>query len=84
MPQIWVDASIHPHKHALSFPKGGLVLALNDNAANEWEALGAWALIPSAITYKHKIHSMTVQGERTGAGVRYKSGKFDCGAETVG
>ena len=51
-------------------PKGGLVLARHDDAANEWGALGAWALVPSAITYKPKINSRTVQGERTGAGAR--------------
>ena len=57
-------------EHALSFPKRGLVLAQHNNAANEWFALGAWALVPSAITYKHKINSRTVQGERTGARAR--------------
>ena len=53
-------------EHAISFPKGGLVLARHDDAAKEWGALGARALIPSAITYKPKINSSTVQGGRTG------------------
>ena len=38
----------------------------NDDATKEWGALGSRALVPSAITYKQKINSMTVQGERTG------------------
>ena len=38
--------------HALSCPKGGLVLARYDDAAKEWGALGDRALIPGAITYK--------------------------------
>ena len=40
-------------EHALSYPKGGLVLAWHDDAAKEWGALGAQAIIPSAITYDH-------------------------------
>ena len=55
-------------KHALSLPKWGLVIVQNDNAAKEWGALGARALVPSAITYEPKINSRTVQGGRTGAG----------------
>ena len=55
-------------ERALSFPKGGLVLARHDDSAKEWGALGARALVPSDITYKPKINSRTVQGERTGAG----------------
>ena len=53
-------------ERALSCPKGVLVLARHDNAAKDWGALGAWALVPSAITYVPKINSSTVQGERTG------------------
>ena len=56
--------------HALSCPKGVLVLAWNDDDAKEWGALGSRDLIPSAITYKPKIDSRTVSGERTGDGVR--------------
>ena len=54
-------------EHALSCPKGGLFLARHDDATKNWGALGARALVPSAITYKPKINSRTVQGERTGA-----------------
>ena len=38
-------------EHALSCPKGGLVLARHGDTAKEWGALGAQALVPSAITY---------------------------------
>ena len=38
-------------KHAISQPKGGLVLARNENAAKEWGSLVSQALIPSAISY---------------------------------
>ena len=41
-------------------------MARHDDAAKEWGALGARALVPSAITYEPKINSRTVQGERTG------------------
>ena len=71
-------------EHALSFPKGGLVLAWHGYAANEWDSLGARALVPSAITYEPKINSRTVQGERTGAGARQEGGTADGGADTVG
>ena len=37
-------------ENALSCPKGGLVLARHDDAAKEWGALGAQALVPRAIT----------------------------------
>ena len=37
-------------EHALSCPKGGLVLERNDDAEKEWGALGDRALVPSAIT----------------------------------
>ena len=37
-------------EHALSFPKGGLVLARHDDAAKEWGNLGARDLVPSART----------------------------------
>ena len=71
-------------EHALSFPKVSLVLAQHDDAVKEWGALGARAIIPSAITYKQKINSRTVQGERTGAGARQEEGEADGGTETVG
>ena len=71
-------------EHALSYPKGGLVLARHDNAAREWGSLGAQALFPSAITYEPKINSRTVQGDRTGSGARQEGGEADGGTGTVG
>ena len=71
-------------EHAISCPKGGLVLAQHDDAAKEWGALGARALIPSAISYKPKINSRKVQGEKTGEGARQEVGGSDGGADTVG
>ena len=61
-------------EHALSCPKGGLFLAWHDAAAKEWGAHGARALVPSAITYKPKINSRKVEGERTGEGARQDRG----------
>ena len=66
-------------KHALSCPKGGLALAWHDDAAKEWGPLGTQSLVPSAITYEPKINSRTLQGERTGAGVRQESVTADGG-----
>ena len=71
-------------ENTLSCPKGGLVLAWQDDSAKEWEALGSQALVPSAITYKPKINSRTVQGERTRAGAPQEGGEADGGTETVG
>ena len=71
-------------KHALSCPNDGLVLARHDDAAKEWGALGAQALVPSAITYEQKINIRTVQGHRTGVGVRQDRGESNVGANTVG
>ena len=71
-------------EQALSFPKGGLVLARHDDATKEWGSLGAWALVPSSITYEPKINSRTVQGERTGDGARQEVGEADSGTDTVG
>ena len=70
--------------HALSFPKGGLVLAWHNDAAKEWGALRSRALLPSAITYGPRINSRTVQGERTGAGARQEGGQSNGGRDTVG
>ena len=70
--------------HALSCPKGGLVLARHDNTAKEWGALGARAFVPSAINYEPKINSRTVQGESTGARARQEGGEANGGTETVG
>ena len=71
-------------EHALSCAKGGLVLARHDNSAKEWGALGARALIPSAITYEPKINSRIVQGERTRAGARQEGGEAGSVMETGG
>ena len=71
-------------ENALSCPKGSLVLTRNNYATTEWGALGAWDLVPSTITYKPKINSRTVHGERTRAGARQESGTVNDGADTVG
>ena len=71
-------------EHALSCPKGGLVLAQHDDTAKKWGALGARSLVPSAIIYEPKINSRTVQGERTGAGARQEGGVSEGGTDTVG
>ena len=49
--------------YRLSMPYYGLVLARHDDAAKEWGALGARALVPSAITYKPKINSRLVPAQ---------------------
>ena len=38
----------------------------------EWGALGSWDLVPSDKTYKPKINSRTVQGEKNGDGAQKK------------
>ena len=70
-------------EHALSCPKGGLVLARHDDAAKEWVNLGARSLVSSAITYTPKINSMTVQGERNGYRAQQKGGDTGGGTKTV-
>ena len=71
-------------EHALSCPKGGLVLARHDDAENEWGALGAWALIPSAIIYETKTNSRTVKGEMTWEGAQREGGTADGGTDIFG
>ena len=71
-------------EHVLSCPKGVLVMTRHYNATNEWGAIGARALVPSAITYEPKINSRTVQGESTGAGARQERGISNGGAFIVG
>ena len=71
-------------EHALSCPKGGLVLARHADAAKEWGALGSRALALSAITYEPKINSRTVQEERTRAGARQDREEAHGGMDTVG
>ena len=56
--------------HALSCPKVGLVMACHNSAAKELGSLAAQALTSSWISYKPKINSRTVQGERNEAGSR--------------
>ena len=70
-------------EHALSCPKGGLVLAQHDDYAKELGALGYQALVPTAITYKPKIYSSTVQGERSRAGARQEGGADEGGMDIV-
>ena len=60
--------------HALSCPKGGLVLAWHNDAAKELDALSAWALNPLFISHKTKINSRTLQGEKNGAGTCVETG----------
>ena len=60
--------------HALSCPKGGLVLAQHNDEAKEWGALSAWDINPSFISYQPKINSRTVQGERNGSGAWVATG----------
>ena len=71
-------------EHALSCPQDGLVLARHDDDTKDWGALGARALVPSTITYKPKINSRTVQGERIGDGARQEGGEDNGGADTGG
>ena len=56
--------------HNLSWHWKDIILAQHDHAAKEWVTLGSWYLTPIAIYYKHLINSSTIQGERTGDGVR--------------
>ena len=70
-------------EYALSYPKGGLVLTRHDDATKVWGVLGARSLVPSAITYKPKINSSTVQGERTAAGARQEGGEADGGTDRL-
>ena len=71
-------------KHAISYPKVGLVLSRHNNAAKEWGALGAQALVPSAIPYEPKMNSRTVHGERIGDGARQEGVEADGGTANVG
>ena len=61
-------------EHSLSCQKGGLVLERHNDAAKEWGALESQSLVPSAITYKLKINSRTVKGERIGVRARQEGG----------
>ena len=71
-------------KHALSCPKVGLVLAQHNDTAKEWGTLGSWSLVSSAISYKPKIKSGTVQGDRTGSGACQDSRIVEVGAVVIG
>ena len=70
-------------ENALSCPRVGLVLARHDDNAKEWGALGARALVPSAITYEPKINRRTVQRERTRSGARQEGGEGNSGTEST-
>ena len=70
-------------EHALSCPKGDLVLARHNYAAKDWGSLVSRALFHSAITYKPKINSRTVHGENNGTRARQESGTADGGTDTV-
>ena len=71
-------------EHALSCPKGGLVMAWHDDATKEWGAHGSRDLFPSAVTYEPKINSRTFQGERTRVGAQQEEGGANDGTDTVG
>ena len=60
--------------HALSCPKGGLVLERHNNNAKELGTLLARAINPSDISYEPKINRRIVQGERNGAGAGVATG----------
>ena len=66
----WCHIRYHP-------PKGVLVLARHNDAANEWGALTAQALNPLCISYAPKINSGKVQGEKNGSGARFETGKYE-------
>ena len=55
----------------------------HDDAAKEWGALGARALITSDIAYEPKINSRTVPGGGTGAGALQEEGTSDGGTDTA-
>ena len=57
---------------------------LHNDAEKECGNLGAQALVPSTITYEPKINSRTVQGGRTGSGVRQEGGKDEGSVDIVG
>ena len=63
--------------HSISCPKGGLVMEMHNDANKLWGALLARALNPSYISYKPKINSRTIQGERNGAGTWVSTGGND-------
>ena len=71
-------------KHTLSFPNSGLVLARHDDDAKEWGALRDRDLVSFSITYKPKINSKKIQGERNEAGARQDIETSKGGADTVG
>ena len=55
----------------------GLVLTWHNDASKEWRALSSQATNPSAISYKPKINSRTVQGESNGVRARGETGDQD-------
>ena len=67
--------------HALSCPKGGLVLARHNDAAKEWGALSTQSINTSDISYKPKINNGTVQGERNRDRARVATGEREGGEQ---
>ena len=57
-------------------------MARSDDAAKEWGALGARALVPSAITYESKINCRTVKEERNRDKARQEGGEVNGGTDT--
>ena len=55
-------------------PQRGLVLAWNNDAAKEWGTLLSRALSRSDISYKPKVNSRKVQGDRNRAKERLAAG----------
>ena len=62
--------------HALSCPKGGLIMARNNYTAKEWGDMSDRAINQSCISYEPKINSSTVQGEGNGAGAMVSDGRL--------
>ena len=71
-------------KHALSCPKGGLILERQDDATKGRVAIGARAPTPSTTSYKNQINSRTLEGGTTGDGERQGKRMAEGGTEITG